>query len=74
MSQFNKFIPFNAGEGLLAKCFDYFFEMDEFQRTISEDISAVGVILYPDIVEGLFNFDLSESSYQNNFNAKVRYY
>lgn len=49
----DEFISFSKGKGLLAKCFDYFFETSKAQREVSNSIEVVGVLLYPSIVEKL---------------------
>ena len=62
------FISFNKEKGLLAKCFDYFFETNKKQRNSSDSIEVVGVLLYPSIVEELFQFDITESTHTVDYN------
>ena len=64
------FIPFKRGTGLLAKCFDYFFEASDKQREINPSIEAIGVLLYPSLVEELFQFDVKDSPYTVDYNVK----
>ncbi len=65
-----EFISFNKEKGLLAKCFDYFFETSKKQRNVSDSIEVVGVLLYPSIVEELFQFDITHSNHTVDFNIK----
>lgn len=55
---------------ILAKCLNYFFETSKKQRELGEGIEAIAVILYLQVVEELFQFDLSSSSYALNYNIK----
>jgi AraC-like DNA-binding protein len=66
----DEFISFKEGQGLLAKCFDYFFETNKIQRKSSDSIEVVGVLLFPDIVQELFDFDIAVSSHKMDFNTK----
>lgn len=66
----DQFISFKKGKGLLAKCFDYFFEMNHKQRDENTTVEAVGVLLYPSLIKELFQFDVADSSYQVDFNMK----
>lgn len=66
----DEFISFNKEKGLLAKCFDYFFETNNKQRSVSDSIEVVGVLLYPSIVEELFQFDIMHSSHTVDYNIK----
>jgi AraC-like DNA-binding protein len=64
----DEFISFNKERGLLAKCFDYFFETTKKQRDKSDFIEVVGVLLYPSIVEELFQFDFTHSTHTLDYN------
>lgn len=64
------FISFNKGKGLLAKCFDYFFETNESQRQSSDSIEVLGIILHQSMMEELFQFDLSSSNFKLGYNIK----
>lgn len=64
----NEFISFNQEKGMLAKCFDYFFESTKAQQNNKEPIEVIGILLYPSIVEELFQFDIRDSSYTINYN------
>lgn len=63
--------PLEKGKGLLAKCFDYFFETSKAQREISNSIEVVGMLLNPSIVEELFQFDTSHSTHSVDYNIKA---
>lgn len=64
----DEFISFNKDKGLLAKCFDYFFETSKQQRERNDSIEVVGVLLYPSIVEELFQFDVTHSTHTVDYN------
>lgn len=66
----DQYLSFNSGKGLLAKCFDYFFETNKNQRAVSEKIDVVGVLLHQSIVEELFQFDVSLSNHTVDYNVK----
>jgi len=66
----DEFISFNKEKGLLAKCFDYFFETTKKQRDKNDSIEVVGVLLYPSIVEELFQFDIMHSAHTVDYNIK----
>lgn len=66
----NELLIFKKGKGLLSKCLDYFFETNSQQRTDSNRFEIIGVLLYPSIVEELFQFDISTSEYSVDYNAK----
>lgn len=67
----DEFISFRKGKGLLAKCFDYFFETSKAQREVGNSIEVVGVLLYPSIIEELFQFDTSKSTHAVDYNVKA---
>ena len=54
------YFKLKSGDGLLAKCLNYFFETNETQRTSSEGIEVVGVIF------GIFNFKDNATADFNN--------
>lgn len=66
----DEFISFNKEKGLLSKCFDYFFETSKQQRDRNDSIEVVGVLLYPSIVEELFQFDVTHSLHTVDYNIK----
>ena len=66
----DQYFNFKKGNSLIAKCLNYFFETNEDQRKSSEGIEVIGVLFYPDLVEELFQFDLSQSTHSFDFNVK----
>ena len=63
-------VRFDEQNALLAKCFNYLFEMDEEQWNQAEYISAVGVLFYPSMISEVFQIDLSQPSKQLPYNTK----
>jgi len=55
---------------VLAKCLNYFLETNEKQRQNGDGIEVIAILLYPTIVEEIFDFDLSSSTYKFNYNIK----
>lgn len=66
----NGTLPMQPKSGLLAKCHNYFFETTPLQRIPGEGIACIGVVLYPGMVEELFQFDLSQSTHTVDYNLK----
>lgn len=63
-------IELDRKTGILGKCINYFYESDELQRQVDEHIEVIGILLYPEIVHELFEFDITNSSYYTNYNLK----
>lgn len=66
----DEYINLNNRQAILAKCLNYFFETNSKQRKYGNGIEVIAVILYPTLVEELFEFDLSKSDYSFDFNIK----
>jgi AraC-like DNA-binding protein len=66
----SEFLSFKKGKCLLAKCFDYFFETNKTQRASSEFVDIVGVLLYPEIIQDLFQYDVFSTQIQSSYNIK----
>lgn len=64
------FLNLDSRNGILAKCLNYYFETDEDQKQACEGIEVIAVILYPALVEELFEFDLSKSDFSIDYNIK----
>ena len=64
------FFKLNKSKGLLAKCLNYFFETDNVQKQSGNGVEVIGVLLYPELVEELFEFDLATSNFSLDFNLK----
>jgi len=63
-------LELDSNTGLLAKCLNYFYEISKKQQQVGDGLDVIGVLLHPEIMEGIFEADLSQSSYQVNFNLK----
>lgn len=66
----SEFISLKEGNGLLSKCFDYFFETSQKQRENSDHIELIGIIIHPTIVEELYDFNSQLSTHKLNYNTK----
>ena len=66
----DQFITFNEDQGLLAKCFNFFFEATIEQREKEKKMEFLGVFLFPSHVEDLLNLKLSSSSKTVDYNIK----
>ena len=64
------YMDLNKKQGVLAKCLNYFFETNSKQKKDNDCLEVIAVILYPDLLEELFEFDLSQSNYSVNYNIK----
>jgi AraC-like DNA-binding protein len=63
-------IELNNNSALLGKCINYFYEPNEILLKADEYIEVIGVLLYPEIIGDLFDFDLTKSSYSVDYNLK----
>ncbi len=66
----SEYMDLNKNQGVLAKCLNYFFETNNEQKKCGDGVEVVAVVLYPDIVQELFEFDLSTSNYSIDYNIK----
>jgi len=64
------FFDLDSRSGVLAKCLNYFFETSEKQRQKGDEVEVIAVLLYPTIVEEIFNFDLTASNYTLGYDVK----
>ena len=64
------YLTLDAKTAILAKCLNYFFETTEKQRQNGEGVEAIAVLLFPSLVEEIFDFDLSMSTYSLPYNIK----
>lgn len=64
-----KLLKVNKGDAFLSKCSDYFFEQDLDIRENTELTKGVGIYLYPLIVRELFDFDLSISDFETDYDT-----
>lgn len=58
----------NKETGLLAKCMNYFYESSKRTSTDKDNVEAIGVLLYPEFVSELFDFDINKSQHQVDYN------
>ena len=66
----DQFVPMQASEGLLAKCFNFFIETDETQRDQDSRMDFLGVFLFPEHMEEILKLDLSKSNNSVDYNIK----
>ena len=66
----NDYMDLNKQHGILAKCLNYFFETNNEQQKTGDGVEVIAVIIYPSLVEELFEFDLSSSNYSLDYNIK----
>jgi AraC-like DNA-binding protein len=66
----NDYMDLNKNHGILAKCLNYFFETSKEQQKTGDGVEVIAVIIYPSLVEELFEFDITKSNYSFNFNIK----
>ena len=64
------YLDLNQNSGILAKCLNYYFETKQKNRTADEDIEVIAVLLYPGILEQLFEFDLAASVHSINYDIQ----
>lgn len=64
------YMNLNNSNAILAKCLNYFFETNDKQKQSGNGVEVIAVILYPTLVEELFEFDLSKSNYSLDYNIK----
>lgn len=62
--------PIDNQTAILAKCLNYFFETSKEQRQKRERFEVIAILLYPSLVEEIFDFDLSLSTYNLPYNIK----
>lgn len=65
-----KFYEFDKKNALLAKCSNYFYESAAYPLESDEQGEAIGIFLYPELYQSLFQFDLSKSSHTVDYNLK----
>jgi AraC-like DNA-binding protein len=61
----------NVGNGLLMKCGNYFFEQTKEDHKKSSKVQTTVAHLYPEIIKELFDFDLSISDFETDYDAKT---
>jgi len=66
----NDYMNLDTNSAILAKCLNYFFETKKNQRKKGNGVEVIAVILYPGLLEEIFDFDLSASNFSFNYNIK----
>ena len=66
----NDYMDLNKNHAILAKCLNYYFETNKEQKSSGDGVEVIAVILYPSLVEEIFQFDLSQSNYSLEYNIK----
>jgi len=64
------YMNLDKNQAVLAKCLNYFFETNDQQKKCGDGVEVIAVILYPSLVQELFEFDLSTSNYSFGYNIK----
>ena len=64
-----KVLHFEQGDGFLAKCSNYFFEQTKTDHQNAARTKGIGIYLYPTVIKELFDFDLSVSDFETDYDA-----
>lgn len=64
-----KVLKFSKGDAFLAKCSDYFFEQSPIDHKNGIISKGIGIYLYPFMIKELFDFDLSISDFETDYDA-----
>jgi AraC-like DNA-binding protein len=65
----DQYVDLDNKTGILAKCLNYYYETRDEQRK-GDGVEVIAVIIYPSLVEEIFDLDLSTSNYQMESNLK----
>ena len=66
----SEFLTVDTANGMLAKCFNYFFEANARQKSEYVTVEIMGIYLLQPIIEELFQFDMSNHDTVVDYNAK----
>ena len=55
---------------LLAKCLNYFYESVKKQDDKLDNVEVIGIMLYPELIKSLFDYDYQSSPHRFDFNLK----
>lgn len=64
-----RILRLKTGDAVLTKCGNYFFEQTKGDHQIASQAKGIGVYLYPEMVKELFDFDLSISDFETDYDA-----
>lgn len=62
------YLAFQQGEGLLAKCGNYYIENPRFKQC-DETFTFIGAYFYPELIKGFFQSDITINTFQKSFDA-----
>ena len=63
-------IQLNPHTALLAKCLNYFYETLKKPGETEDNVEVIGIMLYPELIKSLFEFDITQSHHQVDYNVK----
>tara|TARA_R110002050_G_scaffold263024_1_gene403406 strand:+ start:4679 stop:5521 length:843 start_codon:yes stop_codon:yes gene_type:complete len=63
-------VELNPEMGMLAKCLNYFYESLKKRDEAFDNVAVLGIMLYPELIKDLFDFDINTSTHQVNYNLK----
>ena len=66
-----KYVNLDKRTGVLAKCLNYFFELSENQKAESDYVEVVAVLLYPEVIRELFEFEVVKTNYTFDQNIEA---
>ena len=63
-------VQLNPENAMLAKCLNYFYESLKKREEAFDNVAVLGIMLYPELIKDLFDFDINKSTHQVNYNLK----
>jgi AraC-like DNA-binding protein len=60
----------NTETALLAKCMNFYYESAKKSPEEMDNVEALGLLFYPELIQELFDFDITQSSHTVDFNLK----
>jgi AraC family transcriptional regulator, exoenzyme S synthesis regulatory protein ExsA len=63
-------VQVNKETALLAKCLNYFYETIKKPGETKDNVEVIGIMLYPELIKSLFDFDINNSNHKVDFNLK----
>ena len=66
----DSYLNLDKNNAILAKCLNFFFETNKKQRENGDGIEVIAVLLYPSLVEDIFDFDIRDSDFTFDYNIK----
>ena len=64
------YMDFDKSTAVISKCLNYFYEINDDQRGCDDYLESTGIFLYPDMLQEIFEFDFSNSTYTLDYNIK----